>query len=52
MKFSVVIPLYNGADLIEATLDTVLAQTYKDYEIVLVNDGSPDNPELPAILVD
>jgi len=43
MKFSVVIPLYNGADLIEATLDTVLAQTYRDYEIVLVNDGSPDN---------
>lgn len=43
MKFSVIIPLYNGAGTIEATLDSVVAQTYKDYEIVLVNDGSPDN---------
>lgn len=45
MKFSVVIPLYNGADFIEATLDTVLAQTYTDYEVVMVNDGSPDNTD-------
>ena len=43
MKFSIVIPLYNGAGFIENTLDSVLAQTYKDYEVVLVNDGSPDN---------
>lgn len=43
MKFSVVIPLYNGAKFIEATLNTVLVQTYKDYEIVLVNDQSFDN---------
>lgn len=43
MKFSVIIPLYNGAQHIEDTLDSVLAQTYKELEIVLVNDGSPDN---------
>lgn len=43
MKFSVVIPLYKGSDFIKATLDTVLAQEYKDYEIVIVNDESPDN---------
>jgi glycosyltransferase involved in cell wall biosynthesis len=43
VKFSIVIPLYNGAKFISATLDSVLAQTYKDYEIVLVNDQSPDN---------
>ncbi|MDD5503725.1 MAG: glycosyltransferase family A protein [Candidatus Omnitrophica bacterium] len=45
MKFSIIIPLYNGSRFIEATLDSVLAQTYKDYEIILVNDGSPDNVE-------
>lgn len=43
MKFSVIIPLYNGAKFIKATLDSVLAQTYKNYEIILVNDESPDN---------
>lgn len=43
MKVSVIIPLYNGAKLIERTLDSVLAQTYKDYEVILVNDESPDD---------
>lgn len=43
MKFSVIIPLYNGEKFISKTLDSVICQTYKDYEIVLVNDGSPDN---------
>jgi len=43
MRFSVIIPLYYGAKHIERTLDSVLAQTFKDFEIILVNDGSPDN---------
>jgi len=43
VKFSVIIPLYNGASTIEATLDSVIGQTYKDFEIILVNDESPDN---------
>ncbi len=43
--FSVVIPAYNAARVIGATLETVLAQTTDDYEIIIVNDGSTDETE-------
>lgn len=47
---SVIIPAYRAAESIAATLDSVLAQTFKDYEIVVVNDGSPDGEELEKAL--
>lgn len=40
---SIVIPLYNKEKAIVGTLDSVLAQTYTDYEVVIVNDGSTDH---------
>lgn len=40
---SIIIPLYNKEETIKGTLESILSQTYKDLEIVVVNDGSTDN---------
>lgn len=48
--FSVVIPAYNRAHVIQATLDTVLAQTDQDFECIIVDDGSDDSAELSAVI--
>jgi glycosyltransferase involved in cell wall biosynthesis len=43
---SIVIPAYNVAPYIGETLDSVFAQTFADYEVIVINDGSPDTEEL------
>jgi glycosyltransferase involved in cell wall biosynthesis len=48
MKFSVIIPLYNKAPYVRKALETVCAQTYHDYEIIVINDGSMDNSAIIA----
>lgn len=43
LAISVIIPTYNHRDFVLATLDSVFAQTFADYEVIVINDGSPDD---------
>ena len=47
---SVVVPAYRVSQFIAATLDSILAQTFRNFEIIVVNDGSPDTEELERVL--
>lgn len=48
-KISVVIPVFNGANYLREALDSALGQTYKNAEIIVVNDGSNDGNETEKI---
>ena len=43
IKFSVIVPIYNVEEYIEECVSSVLRQTYSNFELILVNDASPDS---------
>ena len=45
MHFSVVIPTYNRAPLLARTLESVRRQRFRDYEVIVVDDGSNDGTQ-------
>jgi glycosyltransferase involved in cell wall biosynthesis len=49
-RVSVIIPCYNTARFVAEAVESVFSQTYRDYEVVVVNDGSPDTPALEQVL--
>ena len=42
-RVSIIIPVYNRPDLVRPTIESVLTQSYKDIEVILVDDGSSDD---------
>ena len=45
LKVSVIVPTYNRAHLVTETIDSILAQTFKDFELIVVDNESSDNTE-------
>ncbi len=43
LKISIIVPIYNIEKFVSRCLDSIINQTYKDFEIIIVNDGSTDN---------
>lgn len=44
-KISVIVPCYKQAEFLPETLNSIINQTYTDWECIIINDGSPDNTE-------
>lgn len=49
-KISVIIPAYNTAQFIAEALDSVLGQTYSNFEAIVINDGSPDTEQMERVI--
>lgn len=50
MKVSIVIPTFNRPDYLSRLLDSIARQTFKDYEVIVVDDNSPNSAEYSAVI--
>ena len=41
-KVSIIVPVYNTEQYLKRCIDSILSQTFKDFELILINDGSTD----------
>ena len=46
-KVSVIVPVYKVESYLRKCVDSILGQSFSDFEVILVDDGSPDNCKLP-----
>lgn len=51
LKVSIIIPVYNGGSYLNEAIDSALAQTYSNTEVIVINDGSSDDGKTEAIAV-
>lgn len=49
-KVSIIVPAYNTSQYIAETLDSIFAQSYIDFEVIVINDGAPDTEALERVL--
>ena len=45
LDISIIVPIYNSAEFLKQCVDSLINQTFKNIEIIFINDGSPDNSE-------
>ena len=48
MFFSIIVSVYNTEAYLDKCLQSILHQTFTDFEVILINDGSKDNMNIPA----
>lgn len=48
-KISIIIPVYNGSDYLKDAINSALSQTYENFEVLVINDGSTDDGKTEAV---